>query len=315
MKIMKFGGTALATTSTREKCIRVMEHFLPEKIVVICSAMGRNGFPYATDTLRNLLDDSYIEKEEMDRIISFGEVLSSLIFTQDLRKKGWKTKSFSPREIGITTNRHFLDADVLQIEPTAILSALKDYDILVIPGFIGMTEEGEITTLGKGGSDLTATVLAEALHIQDVYLWKDVDGIYPYYPFATYGLHPYPILSYDEMLALCNLGYEVIQKKAICYAKLKKVFLHVGNYLTCKIGTIVSNQTEDKKMIGFSADYQSMQIVTFAPQEMSYSLQEILKKSHVFLKDFSCLEHQINVKVPSSQIPIVRKILIEQFFH
>ena len=58
-----------------------------------------------------------------------------------------------------------------------------------------------------------------------------------------------------------------------------------------------------------------MQIATFAPQEMSYSLQEILKKSHVFLKDFSCLEHQINVKVPSSQIPIVRKILIEQFFH
>lgn len=312
---MKFGGMALATSSTREKCIRMIEKILPEKMIIICSAMGRNGFPYATDTLRNLLDDAYVEKEEMDRIVSFGEILSSLIFAQDLRKNGWKTKCFSPREMGIKTDRHFQNADVLQIETTAIQNALKDYDILVIPGFIGMTLDGEITTLGKGGSDFTATLLADALHIKDVYLWKDVDGIYPYYPFATYGLHPYPILSYEEMLALCDLGYGVIQRKAIRYAKQKNIHLHVGNYHTNEIGTTISNQTEEKQLIGFSADYQSMQIATFAPEEISGLLQEILKKSHVFLKDFSYLKHQVHVKVPSSQIPIVRKILIEQFFH
>lgn len=315
MKIMKFGGTALATSSTREKCIRMIEGCLPEKIMIICSAMGRNGFPYATDTLRNLLDTAYVEKHEMDRIISFGEILSSLIFAQDLRKKGWKAKSFSPKEMGIKTDQHFQDADVLQIDTSAIQNALNEYDILVISGFIGMTLEGEITTLGKGGSDFTATLLADALHIEDVYLWKDVDGVYPYYPFATYGLHPYSILSYDEMLALCDLGYEVIQKKAIRFAKQKKIHIHVGNYLTNKVGTTISSQTEEKQMIGFSADYQSMQIATFAPEEISSLLQEILKKSHVFLKDFSYLEHQVHVKVPSSQIPIVRKILIEQFFH
>lgn len=314
MKIMKFGGTALATSTTREKCMRIIEKDLPEKTIVICSAMGRNGFPYATDTLRALMDKEYVEGEELDRILSFGEILSSLIFTQDLRKKGIKAKSISPHEVGIMTDDHFQNAKVIRVNTTAISQALQDYDVVVVPGFIGMTKKGVITTLGKGGSDLTATLLADALQLQDVYLWKDVEGVYPYYPFATYGLHHYQALSYDEMLSLCELGYEIIQQKAIQYAKEKQLHLHIGHYVSQEVGTTISTQTHEKKIIGFSANYQSMQIATSMPKEIWDILQEILKKSHIFIKDVSFSSNHVHMKVSSSQIPIVRKILIEHFF-
>ena len=138
--------------------------------------MGRNESPYATDILKNLIKN-YVSKREQDRLLSIGEIISSIVFADFLIEKGINAVSLSTKEIGIITNNKFTNADIIEINNQMIKEKLNNYDVLVIPGFQGTTIDMDITTLGRGGSDTTAIALGVSLNACRVDIISDVKGV------------------------------------------------------------------------------------------------------------------------------------------
>ncbi len=179
--VQKFGGTSVATPEGREKAIqRVLEAkakgFAP---VVVVSAMGRNGAPYATDTLINLVReiDRDVQARELDLLTACGEIISSVVMAQSIKAKGCPAIALTGGQAGIRTDANFGNAQILEINPNPITRLAKAGQIVVVAGFQGVTEDGGITTLGRGGSDTTATALGVALKAEEVEIYTDVDGV------------------------------------------------------------------------------------------------------------------------------------------
>ncbi|MBE3101601.1 MAG: aspartate kinase, partial [Firmicutes bacterium] len=154
--IQKFGGTSVMNTETRDMAAQkiISAQKSGFKPVVVVSAMGRKGEPYATDTLIEFVQGIYRDTHprEMDIIMSVGEIISAVAMVNTLRSKGYDAIAMTGRQAGIITDQNHGNADILEVKPDFILSALKKGKIPVIAGFQGSTDEGEITTLGRGGS-------------------------------------------------------------------------------------------------------------------------------------------------------------------
>jgi aspartokinase len=190
MVVQKFGGKSVGTPEARrlaaEKVRKAREEgLLP---VVVVSAIGRSGAPYATDTLIQQLEavDPVTEPEarERDLLMACGEIISTVIMAQTLKSIGLKATALTGGQAGIVTDDSFGDAQILDIDPTAILSYFEQgVDAVVVAGFQGVTapgaegEHGAITTLGRGGSDTTASALGVALKAEKVEIYTHVDGV------------------------------------------------------------------------------------------------------------------------------------------
>ena len=174
--VLKFGGTSLATTELRALALlRVREAnergFLP---VVVVSAMGRAPEAYATDTLASLAGKS--ATRNADLLLACGETIAAAVFATTLCDAGIDAVAFTGAQAGIVTTPEFGDARILRIEPHAIRTALEAGSVPVVAGFQGVTEAGEITTLGRGGTDLTAIALGHALEAERIDIYTDVSG-------------------------------------------------------------------------------------------------------------------------------------------
>ena len=165
--IQKFGGTSLQTEELRKKAAQHILHKLKEgfKPVVVVSAMGRKGSPYATDTLLSLAlnTNKDIHPREKDLLLSCGELISATIMVQTLNNLGMHAASITGAQAGIITEGKFGNCHVVEATPFRIHEFLEKEIIPVVAGFQGINENGDITTLGRGGSDTTASVLAVAL--------------------------------------------------------------------------------------------------------------------------------------------------------
>ena len=165
--VMKFGGTSLRDEDCRSYALKHIKnyHESGERIVVVVSAMGRKGEPYATDTLVALLRDvgHNINPRELDLVMSVGETLSSAYFSHLLSHNGMPAESFNGRQSGILTDDNAGNAEILDINPARIVEALDNGFIAVVAGFQGVNDKGDIRTLGRGGSDTSAVALASAL--------------------------------------------------------------------------------------------------------------------------------------------------------
>ena len=179
--VMKFGGTSLRDEDSRAYALKHIKEYSDagERIVVVVSAMGRKGEPYATDTLVALLKDvgHNINPRELDLVMSVGETLSSAFFSHLLSHNGMPAVSFNGRQSGILTDDNAGNAEILEINPSRIVEALDEGNIAVVAGFQGVNERGDIRTLGRGGSDTSAVSLASALGAEKVEIFSDVDGI------------------------------------------------------------------------------------------------------------------------------------------
>ncbi|MBV1821867.1 aspartate kinase, partial [Coprococcus sp. MSK.21.13] len=178
--VQKFGGTSV---STKERRQRVVEKIIKAKKagyspVVVVSAMGRKGEPYATDTLLSLVSDK-IKKNDlaMDLLMSCGEVISTVVMADELLSKNIEAVPLTGGQAGILTDDNYGDASILKLECDKILDIVKQDKIPIVAGFQGISENGFITTLGRGGSDVTAVLLGGALKSEKVEIYTDVDGI------------------------------------------------------------------------------------------------------------------------------------------
>jgi aspartate kinase len=212
--VQKFGGSSLATAELREiAASRVLETrakgFSP---VVVCSALGRQPDPYATDSLLALLGPTR-GGANRDLLLSCGESIACAIFAELLTSWGADAQAMTGAQAGIVTDANFGDAKILRVEPTNVFAALERGVIPVVAGFQGATESGAVTTLGRGGSDLSAIALGDALGSEAVEIFTDVSGVMTGDPRRIAGAHTVDRVNYAEMVELAADGAKVMHAR------------------------------------------------------------------------------------------------------
>lgn len=249
--VLKFGGTSLATLELREKAaeriIAAMDDgYLP---VVVVSAMGRGGDPYATDTLLELVRQTHrdLPEREKDILMTCGEIISGVVMTATLHSLGRPAVFLTGAQAGIITDRNFTNARILQVKPHRVSAFAQEGYIVVVAGFQGATEDGEITTLGRGGSDTTAAALGVALNAAYVDIYTDVEGIMTADPRIVTEARALEVITYDEICHLAHEGAKVIHPRAVEIAMQKGVPLRVRSTLSDSPGTLVTTSGEAYK--------------------------------------------------------------------
>ncbi|MCT4618671.1 MAG: aspartate kinase [Marinisporobacter sp.] len=244
--IQKFGGTSVATKELREKVARkvIATKKTGKYPIVVVSAIGRSGAPYATDTLINFANDAYKEYDsrELDMIMACGEIISAVILSNTIKFMGYKGIALTGYQAGIMTDDCYGDAEVLKVDPKNILDLLRRGYIPVVTGFQGATEKGDITTLGRGGSDTSATILGEALKASMVEIYTDVDGVMTADPRLVAEAKVIDHIGYDEIYQMAEDGAKVVHPRAVAIAKRGNIPLKIKNTLSDAPGTIIHHE-------------------------------------------------------------------------
>lgn len=246
--VQKFGGTSVATPESRMAAIRHIERERSAGygVVVVVSAIGRRGDPYATDTLLSLIDPTGIDRgldsyRDRDMLMACGETISAVVFANMLRSRGTAVKVFSGAQAGIRTNSEFGNARILDIDPMPILDALEHHHVAVVTGFQGADEDGEVTTLGRGGSDTTATALGVALSADFVDIFTDVTGIMTADPRIVEDARQLNQVTYNEICNLAYQGAKVIHPRAVEIAMQRNIPIRVRSTHSDDPGTLVTH--------------------------------------------------------------------------
>lgn len=239
--VQKFGGTSISSEKSREKAsAKIIEKYnMGYHMVVVVSAMGRKGEPYATDTLLNLINPEIISGKEMDLLMSCGEIISSVVLGNNLCEKDYDVVVLPGNEAGILTNNKFGDAEIIDINPENIIKHLNENKIVIIPGFQGHNEQFEITTLGRGGSDISAVAIGKALNSNQVEIFTDVDGIMTADPTIVPNAKVLRNMGYSEVYQLAEDGAKVIHPRAIEMAQQFNIPLVIKNTYSDSDGTSI----------------------------------------------------------------------------
>ncbi len=257
--VQKFGGTSLSTAAHRglvaERVHAAAQRGLTP--VVVVSAMGRGGDPYATDTLLQLAREVFAEPEprETDLLLSCGEVISAVVMTGVLRARGLSAVAFSGGQAGIITDRAFGNARILRVEPDHLRRHLDRGELPVVAGFQGISQSGDITTLGRGGSDTTAAALGVALQAEVVEIYTDVNGVKTADPRIVPEARTLPVLSYDEIFQMAQQGAKVVHPRAVELARRANVPLRVRSTFDNpdeEQGTLITHTFEGTQWDGWS---------------------------------------------------------------
>ncbi|MBF0215480.1 MAG: aspartate kinase [Candidatus Omnitrophica bacterium] len=243
--VQKFGGTSVATPE-RIKNVAKKVSACKRKgydVVVVVSALGET-----TDELIKLADqiDTDPSEREMDMLLSTGEQISVALLAMALHKIGEEAISFTGAQVGIMTDTSHTKARILDISTERIKKELGKGKIVIVAGFQGISLHHEITTLGRGGSDMTAVALAKVLKAKMCEIYTDVKGIYTADPRIVGNARKLDTICYDEMLELASLGAQVMQARSMEVASKFNVPIHVRSSFSDDNGTIIGK--EDKKM-------------------------------------------------------------------
>lgn len=260
--VMKFGGTSVCDEATRYEAFKHIRREVNAgyRVVVVVSAMGRVGAPYATDTLKSLVS-YHLTKKESDRLISCGEVISSIVMSDFLQQEGIKACAMAPYEVGIKTDRNFSNANIEKVETKQLIEALSEYQVVVAPGFVGTTQTGEITTLGRGGSDTSAVALGVALNAMYVDIYSDVEGVMTADPKLVKNARVLEKISYDNLIALAARGAKVIHLKAVELAKQNHVKLRLRSTTADHIGTYVVEEEISSISLAYKMGYTRYELI------------------------------------------------------
>ncbi|TMJ08554.1 MAG: aspartate kinase [Bacillati bacterium ANGP1] len=246
--VQKFGGSLLESPGGR---LQVAELITATRrrgraIVAVVSAIGREGNPYATDTLMGLMREigSDIDPRTLDLLLSTGEIISTAVLAHTLVRAGCPAIALTGAQAGILTSDEFNDARILRIDPTRARAHLERDRVVVVAGFQGVTPDGEVTTLGRGGSDTTAVAMGAALDAEVVEIYKDVEGIMTADPKLVPGARPIRRITYDEMSQLAALGARVLHPRAADIGREHNVKLIIRRMGNRNGGTLIVKGTE-----------------------------------------------------------------------
>lgn len=236
--VQKYGGSSVANIERVKKVAEKIVERAKErnKVVVVVSAMGKT-----TDELIKMASKitSSPNERELDMLISTGEQVSIALLTMAIHSLGWDAISFTGMQAGIVTNAVHTRAKVTAVNHKKIKSALEKGKIVIVAGFQGIDANGDITTLGRGGSDTTAIALAAQLEADGCEIYTDVDGVYTADPRIVRTARRIPVISYDEMAEMASLGARVMHYRAIDLARNYKVKILVKSSFVSGEGTLI----------------------------------------------------------------------------
>lgn len=252
--IQKFGGTSLKDDVGRKQATKHIAQAISEgyKVIVVVSAMGRKGDPYATDSLLSLISSESHSQEEMlakreaDLLMSCGEVISAVVMSNLLKVRGLKTTVLAGIHAGIMTNSDYGNARIIEMKTERIISALHANDVAIIPGFQGVSRNYEITTLGRGGSDTSAAALGSAFDAKYIDIFTDVEGVMTADPAIVNNARPLKTITYTEVCNLAYQGAKVIHPRAVEIAMIAKVPIRIRSTFSMSEGTIVTDDLDER---------------------------------------------------------------------
>jgi len=250
--VQKYGGTSVANPERiRHVADRVVKTY--EKgynIVVIVSAMAG-----ITDGLLDLAGQvtSSPDKRELDVLLATGEQTTAALLAMTLRKMNYPACSMLGHQAQVVTDRDFGNARILEIGAPAIEKYLKKRTIVIVAGFQGADVQGNITTLGRGGSDTSAVAIAAALKADVCEIYTDVDGVYTADPNICTNARKIKTISYDEMLNMASLGAKVLQIRSVGFAKKYNIPVHVRSSFNDEEGTMVVSENSGMESLVVSA--------------------------------------------------------------
>ncbi|NUK30728.1 aspartate kinase [Parageobacillus sp. VR-IP] len=275
--VQKFGGTSVGSIERiRHVATRVIEEVdKGNQVVVVVSAMGKT-----TDELVDLAKQISLQpsKREMDMLLSTGEQVSIALLAMALQEKGYKAISLTGWQAGITTEEMHGNARIMNMDTTRIRRYLDEGAIVIVAGFQGVTETGEITTLGRGGSDTTAVALAATLKADKCDIYTDVTGVFTTDPRYVKTARKIKEISYDEMLELANLGAGVLHPRAVEFAKNYEVLLEVRSSMEKENGTIVRGEVSMEQHLivrGIAFEDQVTRVTVSGIKNSLYALPTI----------------------------------------
>ena len=243
--VQKYGGTSIGTI---EKISLVAEKIIKEKnngnkVVVVVSAMSGE-----TNKLLDLAKsiDPDVSGRELDVLVSTGEQVTISLLALTLNNKGHKAISLTGSQAGITTDSVFNKARIESIDNTSIKKYLEEGNVVIVAGFQGVTNSGDITTLGRGGSDTSAVAISVALDAKECQIFTDVDGVYTTDPRISDGAKKIDDITTEEMLELSSQGSKVLQPRAVEFAGKYDVGIRVLSSFKDGSGTLIKKENDDK---------------------------------------------------------------------
>ena len=246
--VQKFGGTSVSTAENRRLAAEKISHAIEEGFspVVVISAMGRNGQPYATDTLIGVAREAHslLSRRELDMMMGCGEIISAVVMASTLQNFGLDAIVLTGGQSGIITDNQFGNARILKVDPSRVRAELAAGKIPVVCGFQGVSAEGDLTTLGRGGSDTTASALGAALPAETIEIYTDVDGIMTADPRLVPHAHILDRISYAEVSQLAHQGAKVIHPRAVEFAMQKNIPLVVKSTFSNAPGTLITTSAQ-----------------------------------------------------------------------
>ncbi len=322
--VHKYGGTSVGDLERIENvAARVAKaKEAGNDIVVVVSAMSGE-----TNKLIELANhfSANPSKREMDMLLSSGERVTAALLAIALQEKGYASIAMTGRQAGILTDDAHTYARIESIDPSAMQTELSQDKIIIVSGFQGINTTGSVTTLGRGGSDLSAVAIAGALKANACEIYSDVDGIYTTDPRIEPKAKKMDFVSYDEMLELASLGAKVLQNRSVELAKKLNVKIVAKSSFSDAEGTVIGEETEDMEAVlvsGIAVDRNQARV----------SLREVSDKPGIAAEIFSLLaENNVNVDmiiqnasthgatnlgftVPASEIKNARTVM-ETFDH
>jgi aspartate kinase len=288
--VQKFGGTSVKDEESRNHAKSHIERALADgyKVVVVVSAMGRNGDPYATDTLLSLIGGniSNVSKREQDLLLSCGEIISSVVFSTMLLDSGVKATALTGAQAGFKTNSDHSNAKIIEMKCDRLLRELETNDVVVVAGFQGAAKNGDITTIGRGGSDTSAAALGAALNAEWIDIFTDVEGIMTADPRIAENARPLSVVTYTEVCNMAYQGAKVIHPRAVEIAMQAKIPIRIRSTYSENLGTLVTSihketrvgsDIRERTVTGIAHVSNVTQIKVFAKKDQ-YNLQsEVFK--------------------------------------
>lgn len=261
--VQKFGGTSLNSESKRKQARKnIIEEVQKDNCpVVVVSAMGREGQAYATDTLLELVEngETFIPERQKDLLLSCGEIISSVVMASELEKIDYQARSLTGWQAGITTDESFGSSRIIEVNPKRIIELWEKEIIPVVAGFQGISPQGEITTLGRGGSDTTASVLAYALEAERIDIYSDVKGFMTSDPKKCSEAKKLEKITYNEACELAYQGAKVVHPRAAEVAMDGEIPLNIRS-----VNSNGNNKgtTIDSKQVNIKSDKPATGIAT-----------------------------------------------------
>ncbi len=243
LRVQKFGGSCLYSTEQYLHVASYLEKVCSEgaPVVAVVSAMGKT-----TQSLLDLAENisSQPSARELDLLLSTGEQQSIALLGIALKARGIPARVVHVFELGIITDKHYGSAEVLRVSADRLRGWLEESSVVVVPGFVGVTEDGSITTLGREASDLTAVLLASALNVPRCELFKEVDGVYTADPGLVPGARRLARIAYRDMLELARSGAKILHPSAVRLAEQHRILLELKTLHRPGTSTTVDGQEE-----------------------------------------------------------------------